>query len=1017
MASNELCYPGPHCKEANISIEGLMEGDLTKLSRCNFTKGILWELNQYRKLNNVHWEDFYDWILVLTEVKVLKLSTLKVNVCRLEKSCSSLKKNKQNDRLQLLLNEPALACSKEGDSSTSESLEVMQQSSPTFSSELETLKKVNVDLARELQESEAALQEEKSNTDNLVAKLSKLNIRNINKKLRRRDDKLLESQDCIDSLTDQVKVKSKEVAKLEKKFETAQRAKECYRSKANRRFKSSSESAVGDSKSSLSTLEEKYQQKFDCLESEIDRLRSDLEVLQVDYKEQQQKEKFETHIHGQLYNDNVRQCCLELLSMNVGIHQVSPIITCVLKNLTNQEIDTLPSNRTLVRMLTELKFLSYQQLADSLQQCENITLHSDGTCKFGQHYTSFQISTGTSTYSLGLSQMLSGTAKQTLELFKDILSDFEETVGSEAKCKLLSSIKNTMSDRHIVQKNFNSLLEEYRANILPEITSSWQDLTSAEQQSMSSLNNFFCGLHLLAGMADAAASTLLQWEATHFSENPTGSSVLVRKSESGIVRLVRTACKALSKHGSEQSGVYQSFTTYLSSNNLPKNPLATFKGNRFNILFYDAGAVYHISPLIEKFFTEVWQTPNQLLRAVLADIKVPEYKAGCKALGVINKIITGPLWRVLESQDISILKMNEKFCHLKSCLDSWSQDATSVMSGEAVLYSDFLPTKDQIYESLFAPSVYDATAQELLEVIFGAFSSLISRLVEDHLPNGKYDNPSAELVAETKSVPTTNVISERDFAQLDRFLREKPNATTLSLEAMIMFSNNKTASWLHTKTLKEREELMKKARSVIPEFKQLYRVRRQQLLEARASLLQAKRLQLEKLQAKKQREKEGLVQEIVKYGLWQSKQQVSEQLLKLKTKKEKVAALKLQLDFRKKVLEQKHVDKSVFFMTKNKQQLPVEVITDNLCQLLDSTVPSFPVASCSLAINCESLIGRRIFHKWKDIGGKETWYKGQVLGLVPGTNDWFNVQYDGEDEILSLNLLEDVDKGDLEIMN
>jgi len=421
--------------------------------------------------------------------------------------------------------------------------------------------------------------------------------------------------------------------------------------------------------------------------------------------------------------------------------------------------------------------------------------------------------------------------------------------------------------------------------------------------------------------------------------------------------------------------------------------------------------------LIEKFFTEVWQTPNQLLRAVLADIKVPEYKAGCKALGVINKIITGPLWRVLESRDISILKMNEKFCHLKSCLDNWSQDATSVMSGEAVLYSDFLPTKDQIYESLFAPSVYDATAQELLEVIFGAFSSLISRLVEDHLPNGKYDNPSAELVAETKSVPTTNVISERDFAQLDRFLREKPNATTLSLEAMIMFSNNKTASWLHTKTLKEREELMKKARSVTPEFKQLYRVRRQQLLEARASLLQAKRLQLERLQAKKQREKEGLVQEIVKYGLWQSKQQVSEQLLKLKTKKEKVAALKLQLDFRKKVLEQKHVDKSVFFMTKNKQQLPVEVITDNLCQLLDSTVPSFPVASCSLAINCESLIGRRIFHKWKDIGGKETWYKGQVLGLVPGTNDWFNVQYDGEDEILSLNLLEDVDKGDLEIMN
>jgi len=57
-----------------------------------------------------------------------------------------------------------------------------------------------------------------------------------------------------------------------------------------------------------------------------------------------------------------------------------------------------------------------------------------------------------------------------LDLFKDILSDFEQTVGSQA---LLLTIKNRMSDRHIVQKNFNNLLEEYLAEILPEIKSLW----------------------------------------------------------------------------------------------------------------------------------------------------------------------------------------------------------------------------------------------------------------------------------------------------------------------------------------------------------------------------------------------------------------------------------------------------------------------------------------------------------------------------------------------------------------
>jgi len=68
-------------------------------------------------------------------------------------------------------------------------------------------------------------------------------------------------------------------------------------------------------------------------------------------------------------------------------------------------------------------------------------------------------------------------------------------------------------------------------------------------------------------------------------------------------------------------------------------------------------------------FTEVWQTPNQLLRAVLGDIQVLEYVAGCKALGLVNKIVTGPLWRVLECQETTISSMNEKFTRVKNRLE------------------------------------------------------------------------------------------------------------------------------------------------------------------------------------------------------------------------------------------------------------------------------------------------------------------------------------------------------------
>ena len=50
------------------------------------------------------------------------------------------------------------------------------------------------------------------------------------------------------------------------------------------------------------------------------------------------------------------------------------------------KVDKLPKPTSLVRMLTELKCLSYQQIADELQDRENITLHTDGTSKFGQYY-------------------------------------------------------------------------------------------------------------------------------------------------------------------------------------------------------------------------------------------------------------------------------------------------------------------------------------------------------------------------------------------------------------------------------------------------------------------------------------------------------------------------------------------------------------------------------------------------------------------------------------------------------
>jgi len=80
-------------------------------------------------------------------------------------------------------------------------------------------------------------------------------------------------------------------------------------------------------------------------------------------------------------------------------------------------------------------------------------------------------------------------------------------------------------------------------------------------------------------------------------------------------------------------------------------------------------------------------------------------------------------------------------------------------------------------------------------------------------------------VSEVASVPKTNVISERDFAMLDRMIRDKPNATTVALEAMILYTNNQTQMWLVQHALGDREKIFAVAIKMATTVKQKFHPR------------------------------------------------------------------------------------------------------------------------------------------------------------------------------------------------
>lgn len=421
--------------------------------------------------------------------------------------------------------------------------------------------------------------------------------------------------------------------------------------------------------------------------------------------------------------------------------------------------------------------------------------------------------------------MFSGSANDTLETFKEILSDIDSvqlSLGREAvSSQIISKIKNTMSDRHAAEKLFNELLKDFRADILPTIIEKWDELAVEEKEQLTRMNNFFCGLHYLVGLAECSDKTVSLWEAS-LSENESSHT-----SSSGTQRLIRTACKTFHHRGSQQCGTSTLFRSYMKQKGIFKLPLAQFIGNRFNILFYDAAGLQH--HMVQFLQSVHGKNMNRLLQSVLDDLNNPILIAGYRALGLIDKIVTGPLWRRLEESSVSVLDMSYTYCQLKVKFDTWANDSSTLIDGSARCINDDV-IHDDVWRALVRPDSSDTMTQELLQLLFNTFSVTTQRLLIDHLLDGIHHNVTDEtIVQEIASVPTTNVSPERDFAVLDRYLREKPNAQLISLEAMFLFAHNKTSFWIAHLSSDERKEIFQAARKLAPEFKEKFKIRREEI--------------------------------------------------------------------------------------------------------------------------------------------------------------------------------------------
>lgn len=328
-----------------------------------------------------------------------------------------------------------------------------------------------------------------------------------------------------------------------------------------------------------------------------------------------------------------------------------------------------------------------------------------------------------------------------------------------------------------------------------------------------------------------------------------------------------------------------------------------------------------------------------------------------------------------------------------------------------------------------------------------------NKQLSDQLPRGKFHLPSNLVLTETKSAPKHNIITERDFAQLDRMLTNKPNISGISLSGCLMFQNNKTIDWLTNLPESELQKHMTRARKEAPSARVFYKERLKLIMKTRQDTMRQKQEIRAKKEEQRKHRNECLTTKLSGHGgLWLKVQDMDVAIQDLEAGK-KFVALADQIRFRKNVLKVQQPDKRLLQLSERGKPFTSKELYNHLSSVLSHSESSVAEASVKPHVNLRTseergeiiksmisrklaspqnsksdavaakkrrqvlpnLVGKRIQHKWETEGGTE-WWEGRVLHALQNpaeVNCQFEVQYIGDQNIYVVPLYEDYLQRDL----
>ncbi|XP_053403190.1 uncharacterized protein LOC123534936 [Mercenaria mercenaria] len=425
---------------------------------------------------------------------------------------------------------------------------------------------------------------------------------------------------------------------------------------------------------------------------------------------------------GKPYSGKLREIYYYLLSLNVGVRNIGPVIKKVL-TLVDWEVSGLPSVKTVCNFNTELGVLAKKQVNEKLKSSDNLTVHRDATTKKGKHYYGMEISTETETLTAGIKEVHNGKAETYVSTIDEIMNDISFCSDENSDHYFYNNVRNCMTDRCATEGKVNNLMKEKMSN---------------------DLNEFKCTTHPILQFSEICEKEIQNIE----KENKFEFDI---DSQCSFNNILKSVSKLFFKDG---SGDPLLALNYLKSKGIKTLPLINFRGNRFNTSFYNSAGVYYIKDLLLDYLRDSKSSLNYIQTTIVKCLNNKCFLSILRAMGILDKIVTEPYFSFTTNTDNNILEMTGVCSRLLQILNTGTHQPDLLLNRRVSLFfGPEVERVDAVSTCLFKSSETDSLTCKVLSRLYQALHDKCQRIFKDYLPDGKMFFHSEKLLEDSKSCP------------------------------------------------------------------------------------------------------------------------------------------------------------------------------------------------------------------------------------------------------------------------